>query len=148
MCGIASPVGATFCANCGTSLTGAPPPSTARPGVSMSDSQNWAVGAHGSAIAGALLGGVASFVGPLIIWLIRKDTDAFSAQHAKEALNFNLTTLLVVVAGWVITVLTFGIGLIALAVFGVLWLVWSIQACMAASRGEPYHYPWAIRFVT
>lgn len=124
----------------------------ARPGgVSQADSRNWALGAHLSALAGAFLGGVASFVGPLVVWLIRREDDAFAAAHALEALNFNLLTLGVVIAGFVVGFATLGFGFIftgpLLLVFGVLWLIWTIQASMAASRGEAYRYPISIRFI-
>jgi uncharacterized protein len=116
--------------------------------MSQADSRNWAMGAHLSAILGAMVGGIASFVGPLIVWLLRREDDPYSAAHALEALNFNLTALLIFVAGGIAALLTFGLALIPLIVFGVLWLVWSIQAAMAASRGEPYRYPMSIRFIS
>ena len=37
------------------------------------------------------------FIGPLVIWLIKKDTMPFVDDQAKEALNFNIT---VAIAAW------------------------------------------------
>lgn len=167
-CGIAAPAGASFCGNCGGSLTAAqeqqqgPAQSQQQPWqpqqpsgpnpISPADSRNWAMGAHLTALAGAFFAGVASFVGPLVIWLMRREDDSFAAQHALEALNFNLMTLGVVIIGGILSVVTLGIGLIVvvplLLIFGVLWLIWTIQASLAASRGEVYRYPVSIRLIS
>jgi uncharacterized protein len=163
-CGAAVIPGAAFCPTCGTSLSGQaspaggqPPPQMPSYGgppqpVSEQDSKNWAMGAHLSAIAGAMLGGLPAFVGPLVVWLVRKPMDPFAAEHGREALNFNLTVLLVVIAGVLLGVFTLGIGFFivvpVLAILGILWLVWTIQATIAASNGQAYRYPMTIRFVT
>ena len=158
-CSTPSPAGASFCGNCGASLAGAaaafsgnPSPQARPSGLSANDSKNWAMGAHLTALAGALVGGVASFVGPLVIWLIRREDDQFAAQHALEALNFNLMVLGVVIVGAILGIGTLGLGfLIVLPIYlllGILWLIWSIQAAMAASRGEPYRYPVSIRLIS
>ena len=34
------------------------------------------------------------FVGSLIIWLIKKDSDKFVDDHGKEALNFQITVII------------------------------------------------------
>ena len=157
-CSTPSPAGASFCGNCGASLAGAaaavganPAPAAGSSGLSAADSKNWAMGAHLTALAGALVGG-ASFVGPLVIWLIRREDDQFAAQHALEALNFNLMVLGVVIVGAILGIGTLGLGfLIVLPIYlllGILWLIWSIQAAMAASRGEPYRYPVSIRLIS
>ena len=155
-CGTIAPYGASFCGNCGGALAIAPPSSAwadarGKPALSDADSRNWAMGAHLTALGGALLGGVASFVGPLVIWLVRKETDPFASAHALEALNFNLMTLGIVLIGGFFSVLTIGIGLIVVAplflVLAILWLVWTIQATMAASRGDAYRYPVSVRLI-
>jgi uncharacterized protein len=145
--------GAGFCPTCGQPLAARPDtgmPSTA--GVGEAESRNWAMGSHLTALAGAFVGGVASFVGPLVIWLLRKDSDPFAAGHALEALNFNLTIIILAIAAVVLGVATLGIGLLLIVpvgiVVGIVWLVWTIQAAMAASRGEPYRYPVSIRMVS
>ena len=109
------------------------------------------MGVHLSALAGALIGGIGSWVGPLVIWLIRREQDPFVAEHAREGLNFNITMLILVIAGFLLGILTLGIGLIVIVpaalVIAVLWLVWTIQATTAASRGETYRYPLSIRLI-
>ena len=159
-CGAAVPPGTAFCPTCGMSLTGQPPPPGGPPQmqpyaprpVSPQDSKNWAMGAHLSAVGGALLGGAPAFLGPLVVWLVRRETDAFAADHGREALNFNLTVLLIGVVGVVLGLVTIGVGFIVVIpvwiIVGIMWLIWTIQATIAASNGQPYRYPMSIRFIT
>jgi uncharacterized Tic20 family protein len=122
------------------------PPSTANP-----ESRNWAMGAHLSALAGALLGGLPAFIGPLIVWLARRD-DPFVEAHAKEALNFQIFTVLLGVAVVLIGVLTLGLGfLLALLLFLpalIVWLVFIVQGTSAAAAGRPYRYPISVRIIS
>jgi uncharacterized protein len=125
--------------------------SPAQPGP---DERNWAVGAHLSALV--TLVGLPSFVGPLVVWLIKKDESEFVGEHARRALNFNLSVLLYVIVGTiaaiVILVATLGIGFVVLVPLAliavVVWIVVVVQATLAASKGESYTYPWTIDFVS
>lgn len=104
---------------------------------------------HLSAFAGALI--ALAFVGPLVLWLIRRHEHPFIDHHGKEALNFNLSMLLYGLIGIVGTVATLGIGLVvvvpATVVFFVTWIVVTIVAAVKANNGEGYRYPLTIRFV-
>lgn len=112
-----------------------PPASSSEP---TGDDRNLAVVAH-------LLGILISFLGPLIIFLIKKDS-AYVNNQAKEALNFQITVVLAqIVAGILVPV--FGVGCIALPVVMVSNLVFCILAAAAASKGESYRYPIAIRLI-
>jgi uncharacterized Tic20 family protein len=119
--------------------------------VPTTESRNWALGAHLSALVGALLGGLPAFLGPLIVWLIRRNTDSFSEEHAKEALNFQIFTVLVGIAVFVLGVLTLGLAwLVALVLFIpalIVWLIFIIQASVAANQGRPYRYPISLHLI-
>ncbi len=111
------------------------------------DQQTWRVLAHASAFV--QLVGVPSVVGPLIVWLIRRE-DPVVEPHAREALNFQLSLLIYFIAGVVvafIAALTI-VGLIltvfiviALIVLFLLELIFALLGTIAASRGEMYRYP-------
>lgn len=142
-----------------------PPPSAApasdpspdhRPSVpptAPSDvSRNWAMAAHASAIAGVLLGGLPAFLGPLVVWLLRRDaTDPFATEHAREALNFNLSVIIYAVAAGVLSVVTLGLALLVVVPVALLafiaYVVVSVQATLAASRGATFRYPLTMRLV-
>lgn len=111
------------------------------------------MGAHLSALAGVLLGGLPAFLGPLVVWLVRRDAgDPFATGHAREALNFNLSVIIYTIAAIVLTVFTLGLALLIVAPVGLIaaigYLVVTIRATMAASRGDAYTYPLTIRLVS
>jgi uncharacterized Tic20 family protein len=120
------------------------------PAVS-SDSRNWAVAAHLSALAAMIV--ALAFLGPLVVYLVKKDEDPFVRHHSAEALNFQLSWLLYgLVGGFVLVlliVLIVGLVLIPLAIAAaVAWLVLIVVAAVHAGRGERYRYPLTIRFVS
>ena len=97
-----------------------------------------------------LLGIFTGFVGPLIMWLVKKDQSAFVCHHARESLNFQITLLLVMLClGSITFVLMFvviGIVLVpVLFIVPILALVVEIIAAVAAQNGEWYRYPCCIR---
>ncbi|MFC1635311.1 DUF4870 domain-containing protein [Planctomycetota bacterium] len=85
------------------------------------------------------------FLGPLIIWLIKKDESPFVDRHGREALNFQLTVLIAWVASGLLAFVC--IGFILMPVIGIVDLVFCILAAVKSSRGEEYRYPINIRFV-
>ncbi len=131
---------------------------TAEPIVS-SESRGWAIGAHLSGLGvGLLTAAILGFLGPLVVWLLRREGDPYVDHHAKEALNFQLTVVLALVLGAVLAIpavivgiLTLGIGLLLLAMLVlaaiVLWFVLPIIATVKAGNGEGFRYPLTIRFI-
>jgi uncharacterized Tic20 family protein len=59
----------------------------------VGDERTWALLGHLSALS-AFISGLGCVIGPLIIWLIKRDTLPFAGDQAKEALNFNITILI------------------------------------------------------
>lgn len=98
-----------------------------------------------------LLGIVTGFLGALIIWLVKKDVSPFVDDQGKEALNFQIAVLIVMVALGVFSVVTFGIGALLafplMMVVGVANLVFCILAGVAANNGQHYRYPVTIRLI-
>ncbi|MDB6164646.1 MAG: hypothetical protein JWL98_2078 [Xanthomonadaceae bacterium] len=134
----------------------------------ISDRQ-WAASAHLAALVMSLmtswLAGIAGVVGAGAVYLIKREDSPFATEHAREAINFNLSmfiyaclavALAVVLVG--ATVLTLGIGLILTIPAGILlvvagcgiaimWLVCSVVAAIKAWNGEPYRYPLTLRLL-
>ncbi|WP_290538862.1 DUF4870 domain-containing protein [Alcanivorax sp.] len=96
----------------------------------------------------ALAGLVVPFgniLGPLIMWLVKKDESAFVDDQGKEALNFNIT---ISIAGFVAFLLIFVvIGGLLLPIIGIFWLVMTIIAAVKANGGERYRYPLTLRLI-
>lgn len=99
-----------------------------------------------------LLGIFTGFLGPLVIWLVQKDRSTFLDHHGREALNFQLTILLVMMclgsATFVLMFVFVGVLLIpVLIAVPVLAIVAEILAALAAQKGEWHRYPFCIRLV-
>ncbi|MFC3717143.1 DUF4870 domain-containing protein [Luteimonas soli] len=112
--------------------------------------------AHLSALVGGILtsgwaGSIGCFIGPLIIWLVKKDTMPFVDDQAKEALNFNITVGIVFFALFLLAFLTLGLGLVIAIplwiIIGIAWLVFTIIAAIKANEGVAYRYPFTLRLV-
>ena len=117
---------------------------TAAPDVPSQDERTWGMLSHLSAFAGFIVP-LGFVIGPLVVWLIKRDQSAFVADQGKEALNFNLSVLLAFAVCGVL-VLIF-IGILLLAALFIFWLAMTIIAGIKASEGIRYRYPFALRMV-
>jgi uncharacterized Tic20 family protein len=104
-----------------------------------SDSRGWAAAAQLIPIIGL------GFIAPLVIWLIKRDEDAFVEYWAREALNFQLTLLIWIIIGIVTLIII--VGIFILIAVGIGALVLAIIAGVKAASGEFWRYPLTIRFV-
>lgn len=120
------------------------------------EERKWAMFAHLSMLLGGLLtsgwaGSVGFFIGPLVIWLTKKDTMPFVNDQGKEALNFAITVSIVFAGLLVLTILSLGIGALLtiplMLIVGIGALVLAIMAAIKANEGVAYRYPFAIRLV-
>jgi len=84
-------------------------------------------------------------VGPLVVWLIKKDQFPLVDDQGKEALNFNIS---LAIYGFVAFLLSFVlIGIPILIALGIFWFVEVIIATIRANNGERFRYPLTIRFL-
>ncbi|MBB1089399.1 DUF4870 domain-containing protein [Lysobacter sp. SG-8] len=106
--------------------------------------------AHLASLVGLIIP-LGNIVGPLVVWLIKKDEMAFVDDQGKEALNFNITVGLIGLALFLLTIITFGIGAILTAPLGVVlaiaWIAFTIIAAIKANEGQSYRYPFTLRLV-
>jgi uncharacterized Tic20 family protein len=119
---------------------------TDEPLSTSADDRQWGMFAHLSALLG-LLAGTLTFIGPLIVWLIKKDQSKFVDYHGKEALNFQINILIYSLIGWVIAVVTCFFGIPVPLLVLIYGIVMPIIAGMAANRGEMYKYPAIFRLI-
>ncbi|WP_297723387.1 DUF4870 domain-containing protein [uncultured Mobiluncus sp.] len=107
----------------------------------------WAMFAHLSVlIAMAVSAGWLSFLGPLIVWLVKKDSSPAVRVAAAGAFNFNVAMWIAGIAGWIafFTILLIPLALVLwLAVFA-LTLWHSIRGAIAASNQQVYIYPFQL----
>ena len=119
-----------------------PPPANpyhATTPLSPTDEKLWSTLVH--------IGGVFfNFLPALIGYILLKDRGPFVREHTASALNFQLTLIIVYVAGTLTTLVLIGFLILIAAV--VANVVFSILAAIAANRGESYIYPLSIKFAS
>ena len=108
-----------------------------------SDSRGWAAAAHLIPLI-PLIG--LGFIGPLVIWLMKKEEDPFVEYHARESLNFQITLIIYILASILLMIVI--IGFVLIFVVLIFALVVEIIAGVKAANGEFYRYPLTFRFVT
>ena len=100
---------------------------------------------HASALLGFFVPYAFHILGPLIIWLAKRNDSPEIDAHGKESLNFQLSMLIYnIVAGLLCLVL---IGFVLLMILHFLNLVLVIVASIQASEGKLYRYPLTIRLI-
>jgi uncharacterized Tic20 family protein len=109
------------------------------------DDRNLALIAHLSGCVGVLAGGFIGFLGPLIIYLMKKDTSPYVESQAKEALNFQITLLLISVACALVVAASCGMLFPLLFAPMILQVTFSVIAAMAVRDGSHYRYPFNLR---
>jgi uncharacterized Tic20 family protein len=100
--------------------------------------------AHLSALFGLIIG--LNWLGPLIVYLVKKDEHPFIADQSREALNFNLSVFIYVLVSVVLIFIV--IGFLLLPAIGIAWLILTIIAGVRSNNGEAYRYPLSIKFVS
>jgi uncharacterized protein len=106
--------------------------------------RNTAVAAHLSTFAGLIVP-FGSVIGPLAVWLTRRDRDPFIDQAGREALNFGIS---IAIYGSVLLVAALMLVGIPLLLVGVIaWVMLASLAAAKASQGQPYRYPLTMRLV-
>jgi uncharacterized protein len=109
-----------------------------------SDERTWGKLAHLSALGGLIVP-FGNVIGPLIVWVARRDQSPFVAAQAREALNFNITVTIAAVVCYGLTWLNIGIPLfVALTLY---WLAATIVAAINASDGIRYRHHVALRLI-
>ena len=120
-----------------------PPPYPQQP-AGNKDERTWAMLCHLTALAGFVIP-FGNIIGPLVVWLIKREDYPLVEDQGKESLNFQITIMIAAVVCAILVVVLIGILLgLALLVFN---LVMVIIATNRANNGERYRYPFAIRFI-
>jgi uncharacterized Tic20 family protein len=178
-CGLHAQEDVAFCANCGhrfqagseATPQSSGPNQMAVPGPASapisdqtraSDEQTWATIIHLSGFAGLTGIPFANILAPLVLWLVKRQDSAFVDYHGKEALNFQISVMLYVIAAAIIA------AVIAISIFGILflpalallpvaimfvigliiyWIVMMVIAAVRANSGQNPRYPLIIHFV-
>ncbi|MCI3920777.1 DUF4870 domain-containing protein [Paenibacillus sp. TRM 82003] len=86
-----------------------------------------------------------SIIGPLVVWLAKREASPFIDGHGKESLNFQISIAIYAIVSAILIFV--GIGILLSIAVGIFWLVMTIIASVKANEGAPYRYPLTIRFL-
>jgi len=111
----------------------------------VQNARTWAMVAHLAGLAMFTAVPVGNIVGPLIVWLVKKDEDSFIDEQGKEAVNFQITVFIALIVAVVSAFLLIGFLLVPAVIVADIVLI--IQGALKAKEGEHYRYPWTIRFI-
>ena len=121
------------------------PPGVA-PQMSPAEERNWAVATHLASFSGYIGVPFGHVLGPLIVWLMKKDSSSYLDQVGKETVNYNISILI-----WFLVCVPFCFLLIGIPVLiglMIMDVVVTIMAAVAASNGQQYKYPLTIHFIS
>ena len=107
--------------------------------------RTWTAFCHASALLGVFVHFPGHLLGPLIVWLVKRDDSPEIDAHGKEALNFQISMLIYNIVAAVFCLVL--IGFFFLAILWMLNAVFVIIAAIQASDGKFYRYPMTIRFI-
>lgn len=86
-----------------------------------------------------------TFIGPLLIWLLKKNESAFIDYHGKEYLNFMISYGAYSIVSMILMLVL--IGFITIWVVGILAFVFTILAAIKAYEGKEYRIPLVFRLI-
>ncbi len=112
--------------------------------ISGIDEKTWAVLCHVTTFAGHAVP-FGNIIGPLIIWLLKRQEMPWVDEQGKEALNFQITISIFFIISFVLVFLL--VGFLLLPVVFLLDLIFVILAIVKTAQGEHYHYPLSIKFI-
>lgn len=123
-------------------ITNVPSSSTAR---SLSkDERNWAMYCHLAAFSGFIIP-LGFILGPLVVWLVKRDEFAAVEKHGKEALNFQISMTIYFIISVLLSFVI--IGFVFIVALVIMELVFVVMASLKAKEGGFYQYPVTIHFI-
>jgi uncharacterized protein len=85
------------------------------------------------------------FIGPLVIWLVKKNESSFIDYHGREYLNLLISYAVYGIVSWILMIVL--IGFILAPVVGVLGVVFTIVGAIKAYEGQEYRIPFIFRIL-
>lgn len=108
--------------------------------LSPADQRLWATLTH--------LGGIFLYVvAPLVTYLVLRDRGLFVQDQTREALNFQITTVIIWAVVGFLSLVSLGLLSFLLLLVPLYVAIFSIVAAVKANNGERYRYPLTLRLV-
>ncbi len=109
------------------------------------EERTWGMACHLASLAGLVVP-FGNVIGPLVIWLIKKDEMPFVDDQGKESLNFQINLAVYLIIAGILTFVF--IGFLLFPIIGIFGLVYTIIASIKSNEGISYRYPLTIRVLT
>lgn len=101
---------------------------------------------HLLAFAGLLLPFVFNILGPLILWLVKREESMFVDEQGKESVNFQISMTIYAVAASLLIAVG-GLGIPLVGIIAIVDGVFVVLAAIQANKGDLYRYPFTMRFI-
>ncbi|WP_105188675.1 DUF4870 domain-containing protein [Pseudoalteromonas sp. T1lg48] len=108
------------------------------------DEKSMAMLCHLAALAGFIVP-FGSILGPLIIWLVKKEDMPVVDRHGRESLNFQFTMLIAYIVCFLLIFVA--VGILLLPIVALFSFIMVIVASIKAYEGKEFSYPLTIRFL-
>ena len=106
--------------------------------------KTWGMLCHISTFCGMMIP-FGNILGPLVIWLIKKEELPFVEDQGKEVLNFQISMMIYLIISGILCLILIGIPIvIGLVIFG---FIITIIAAISANDGTFYRYPINLRLI-
>ncbi|MGA3171654.1 MAG: DUF4870 domain-containing protein [Chthoniobacteraceae bacterium] len=117
-------------------------PTPTTPAATSDSDRLWGALAHLSALT-MYVSGIGFVVGPLIVWLLKRDDGPFIREEAREALNFNISIAIyyACAVALCITIILIPVVVFLVAAIHIFHLICVIVAGIKAYEGRPFRYP-------
>lgn len=108
------------------------------------EEKTWGLLCHALSLCGLLVP-LGNVIGPLIMWVIKKEESGFVKEEGKAAINFQLTVLIALLCCLPFTIVLIGFPL-AVVIY-IISVIFSILGAKQAYEGENYIYPFSLNFI-
>jgi len=112
--------------------------------IADKEQRTWAMLCHLSALAGFIVP-MGSVIGPLIVWLIKKEDMPLVAEHGRKALNFQITMLVAYIVCFILMIVA--VGAILLPIVAIFSFVMVVIGAIKTNDGKPFSYPFSINLI-
>ena len=111
------------------------------PRETSKDARMWAMFCHLAGLAAfiPIIPAFGAVIGPLVVWLLKKDEFPFVNEQGREALNFQITMLIYGLIAGLLCLICIGIFLAAAVV--IVDVVFIVVAAIKTNDGYHYRYP-------
>lgn len=109
------------------------------------EARKWAMIVHVVALVGLLGNGIGFLLGPLAVWMLKREEHPFIAEQGREAVNFQITMMIACVISLILTLVV--IGFFLLFIVGLVATILPIMAGIKAKEGGHYRYPVSYPFI-